>query len=981
MVATAAYNIGALIATMGLDTTQFQAGMASVNASTAAADAATKKAAMSMSASMAAAGDKMAAVGKKMTRYMTLPILAVGIAATKTYSDFEASMAKIVGLVGVSRTQVEAWKKEVLALGPATGQGPDKLADALFFITSAGIRGAEAMEVLEMAAKAATSGLGEAKVVADLVTSAMNAYGKENLNAAMATDILVATVREGKAEATSLAAAMGMVLPIASEYGVTFDQVGAAFAGMTRTGTNARVAATQLKAILSSMASPSEKAERALKKYGTSSAEFRSIVEEEGLIAALLHLREATEGNKVAMAEIFPNIRGLMGVLDLLGKNVEGNKAIFDALKDSSGALDFAFASASDTMKFRFNKAFATLKTRLIALGQTLSGSLIPMLENVTALIERSTDKWNNMSEHQKQNRIRVLALTAAMGPLLKITGRLFKLMATPKGPYMIAIAGAVALTLAVRNLILKKREEKEVYDVVADANAQVIRQYEAEATKITYLTAIIEDENISREGRLAAIKELKTIFPGYKGDLSKEGTLIKHNKDELVKYLVQLKEKIRLQVFEGEYVTAVQKEVQAQRDLDTALTASRMAQEKLTEAGGKMYRDIAVQGSQFVSQIGETTEVLTEEGMAVRDTNVELAERRAELKQAVEDQKALTEEMKKYNIVLGGGDPGIGGGDGDGDGKIVEDDALELAEKQAQARLDLARFIADEELALITNKFQKQAATEILEYERAKSALEKQGADKLLTAEEVAAGIEALEAAHQQRMVDIAADGAEEAANAAAKARTKEQKAQAAYYNQLVAWYENDKKKYFEAIQAKREAIQQSLQIASNAVSALSDFTLRAMDKEIEAAGDNKEKRLAIEQDYFKKQKKWAIAQAIINGALAVTNMMANVPLSALNPLTWVGIGIAAASTIAQVAVIASQNFAAGAVVSGPTMANIGEYPGARHNPEIVAPLDKLQAIIGDTGPGWPSQIEFKIKRRDLIALIKMDNTLSNTY
>jgi hypothetical protein len=39
---------------------------------------------------------------------------------------------------------------------------------------------------------------------------------------------------------------------------------------------------------------------------------------------------------------------------------------------------------------------------------------------------------------------------------------------------------------------------------------------------------------------------------------------------------------------------------------------------------------------------------------------------------------------------------------------------------------------------------------------------------------------------------------------------------------------------------------------------------------------------------------------------------------------------------------------FAAGGIVSGPTAALVGEYTGARTNPEVIAPLSKLQNMIG---------------------------------
>jgi len=46
----------------------------------------------------------------------------------------------------------------------------------------------------------------------------------------------------------------------------------------------------------------------------------------------------------------------------------------------------------------------------------------------------------------------------------------------------------------------------------------------------------------------------------------------------------------------------------------------------------------------------------------------------------------------------------------------------------------------------------------------------------------------------------------------------------------------------------------------------------------------------------------------------------------------------------------IAVPAFASGAVVSGPTLAMVGEYPGARSNPEVIAPLSDLESML-DTG------------------------------
>lgn len=54
----------------------------------------------------------------------------------------------------------------------------------------------------------------------------------------------------------------------------------------------------------------------------------------------------------------------------------------------------------------------------------------------------------------------------------------------------------------------------------------------------------------------------------------------------------------------------------------------------------------------------------------------------------------------------------------------------------------------------------------------------------------------------------------------------------------------------------------------------------------------------------------------------------------------TWRGFGSATPSRIPQQA--------NGGIVYGETLVNVGEYPGASVNPEVIAPLDKLQSMVG---------------------------------
>jgi hypothetical protein len=73
---------------------------------------------------------------------------------------------------------------------------------------------------------------------------------------------------------------------------------------------------------------------------------------------------------------------------------------------------------------------------------------------------------------------------------------------------------------------------------------------------------------------------------------------------------------------------------------------------------------------------------------------------------------------------------------------------------------------------------------------------------------------------------------------------------------------------------------------------------------------------------------------------------------------------------------------FAEGGIVSGPTSALVGEYPGAKTNPEVIAPLDKLQSMIAGSGGGQMSGVlETRISGNDLVILMNKATKNRNSY
>lgn len=305
-----------------------------------------------------------------------------GVASVKAAAGFEKTMARVQGLAGQSQKQVAAWGNELLSLGPKLGKAPTELAEALYFVASSGVPAAKAIDVVTASAKAAAAGLGETEVVADAVTSLMNAYGPATVGAVRATDALVATVREGKGEADAFAGVIGNVAAFASRLKVPIEEVGAALAAMTQLGTDPATAATQLQAFFSSVLKVSSATQKKADKIGFSFETLTGILASGDLRGALKYIQDFARDNGgiQALALMFPNIRALRALLALTAEDGGKVAGVFARMRDSSGSLGVAFGAAQKTAAHNMAKFTASIETLKIAFGQ----GLLPMVTKVS---------------------------------------------------------------------------------------------------------------------------------------------------------------------------------------------------------------------------------------------------------------------------------------------------------------------------------------------------------------------------------------------------------------------------------------------------------------------------------------------------------------------------------------------------------------------------------------------------------------------
>lgn len=352
-------------------------------------------------------------VGRTLSRNLTAPILAVGAASVYAETQFEAAIAKIQALSGVSKEQTQQWAEAILKLGPEIGKTPTELAQGMFYVANEFKDGAKALDILTNAGKMSAIGMGRTAEIAKALVYILHDYAGSNLTAARTSDVLVAATRVGNFDVEKLVGNLGKLLPVASHMRVPFEQVAGAIAVMTREGASVAQASTGITRLFASLEHPSAGVQKALDKVHLSAAGLRVEMQHD-LLGALVHVQQATRGSDEAFSKIFPNLLSFKGVLAILGSDLQDSRKQFNEVAKSGGSMAKAFGVTSQTELFQFQKALAALEAAGIRLGASLAPEAIMVAQAITGL----ATAFSHLSPEAQRVVAVAALLLAGLGPL-----------------------------------------------------------------------------------------------------------------------------------------------------------------------------------------------------------------------------------------------------------------------------------------------------------------------------------------------------------------------------------------------------------------------------------------------------------------------------------------------------------------------------------------------------------------------------------
>ena len=306
--------------------------------------------------------------------------LAAGfIMAAKSAIAFEKSIAEISTLVDTTVVSVDELSAAVRNQSKEFGGDVQTQARALYQIISAGASdAATANNILTVSNKLAVGGITDVATAADGLTSVLNAYGNQVEGASAVSDAMFVAMKAGKTTIGELSASIGTVAPLAAQMGISFDELTASTAALTKGGVSTSVAVTGLRAILATIAKPSKEATDLAAELGI---EFNSAgLKAKGLGAFLEELKQKTGGSSDAMATLFGGVEALVPALALSGQAGKDLAVIMAQMAIKTGATDEAVGKMAQTFDFQFAKAVANINDLILSMGLVIQNTLLPAL-------------------------------------------------------------------------------------------------------------------------------------------------------------------------------------------------------------------------------------------------------------------------------------------------------------------------------------------------------------------------------------------------------------------------------------------------------------------------------------------------------------------------------------------------------------------------------------------------------------------------
>ncbi|HAR1441546.1 TPA: phage tail tape measure protein [Enterococcus faecium] len=368
-----------------------------------------------------AVGKVMQGTGAAMTKYITTPLIGVGVAAAKVGGDFEAQMSRVKAISGATGDTFEQMKQQAIDLGAKTAFSAKESAAGMENLASAGFSAQEIMKAMPgLLDLAAVSG-GDVALASENTATALRGFGLEASEAGHVADVFARAAADTNAEVGDMGEALKYVAPVANSMGISLEETAAAIGIMSDAGIKGSQAGTTLRGALSRLARPTKAMQDTMDNLGV------SFYDADGKMKPLKTqvelLKKAFEGltpeqQQNALVTLYGQ-ESLSGMMALIDKGPDSLGKLTKSLKDSDGAADNMARTMQDNMNSSIEQMFGAFESAAIVIQKILAPSIKKAADAISGLVE----KFVSAPESTQKLVVAIGAIVAAIGPLIFMIG------------------------------------------------------------------------------------------------------------------------------------------------------------------------------------------------------------------------------------------------------------------------------------------------------------------------------------------------------------------------------------------------------------------------------------------------------------------------------------------------------------------------------------------------------------------------------
>lgn len=400
-----------------------------------------------------AVGKVMQGTGAAMTKYITTPLIGVGVAAAKVGGDFEAQMSRVKAISGATGDTFEQMKQQAIDLGAKTAFSAKESAAGMENLASAGFSAQEIMKAMPgLLDLAAVSG-GDVALASENTATALRGFGLEASEAGHVADVFARAAADTNAEVGDMGEALKYVAPVANSMGISLEETAAAIGIMSDAGIKGSQAGTTLRGALSRLARPTKAMQDTMDNLGV------SFYDADGKMKPLKTqvelLKKAFEGltpeqQQNALVTLYGQ-ESLSGMMALIDKGPDSLGKLTKSLKDSDGAADDMARTMQDNMNSSIEQMFGAFESAAIVIQKILAPSIKKVADAISGLVE----KFVSAPESIQKLVVAIGLIVASIGPLLLIFGQVVVTLQRVKVGFTAIQAGLALMGTSMSGIIL----------------------------------------------------------------------------------------------------------------------------------------------------------------------------------------------------------------------------------------------------------------------------------------------------------------------------------------------------------------------------------------------------------------------------------------------------------------------------------------------------------------------------------------------